>query len=152
MSNRKMSTRKENQKKSDGKQIPLTEDGLKPWEIEVPEFIPTRYDLLQLVEYWEKKYLSHQWNDFKTGWFEPDWEANLNSGRTARIAELLGEEEVKRVIDQVWEKFSRGCDARTWDIFLHGDEEQWKAVQEPYHQELQERHERLLKEKEDLGA
>ena len=151
----KMTNRKENQKKSEGKQTKASTDVRGSRATEVPEFIPTRYDLLELVEYWESEKLRREWDNFITGMIIPDWEAIFHSGRIARIAEVLGEEEVERVIAEVWERFSRRCDARRLDIFLHGDEEQWKAVQDEFHQEfLQqcERPERRLKEKEDLEA
>jgi len=78
--------------------------------------------------------------------------AAFSSRRIARIAELLGEEEVKRAIDEAREEFSRRLDPRRWDIFLHGDKEQWRPVQEEMRQEHQEQHERRLKEKGNLGA
>jgi len=124
---------------------------------EVPEFIPTRHELLQLVKYWEREDLFYKWRNFVTS---SDGDADyviaaFSSRRIARIAELLGEEEVKRAIDEAREEFSRRLDPRRWDIFLHGDKEQWRPVQEEMlqeHQEHQEQHERRLKEKGNLGA
>jgi len=149
----KMSSKKEELYR--GEELPVTEEAIiGQGGTEVPEFIPTRHELLQLVKYWKRKDLFYKWGSFvsSTDGYIDYLIADFASRRIAQIAKLLGEEEVKRAIEEAREEFSRRLDPRRWDIFLHGDKEQWRAVQEEMLQELQEQHERRLKEKEDLGA
>ena len=91
-----MSNRKENQK-----------DELESCETEVSEFIPTREELLEIAKYWYGVHLSEEWLLFfhsveKTGPTAYLW------GRIARIGKLLGEEEVRKALDQATEEFRMG--------------------------------------------
>ncbi len=145
--------REDRQKKSDGKQIPLTEDKLDPWEIEVPEFIPSRRELLKIVKDWYLEDLKIQWFWFRSQvCILPDVRQHLSdSSRIGQITKLLGEEEVEKAIAEAREDYGRKLDPRYWDIFIHGDEEQWEIIRKEADQERQE-YARRLKEKEDLGA
>ena len=134
-----MSNKKENQK-----------DELESCETEVPEFIPTREEMLEIAKYWYQEYLSDQWL-----WFfcsvSSAGPGAYRWGRIARIGELLGEEEVGKILDQTWEEFlersAPSVDPKHLDIFLHGDAEQMEVARKEI---AEEEHQLWLKEKEDL--
>ena len=86
-----MSNRKENQK-----------DELESCETEVPEFIPTRHELLLLVELWYLDYLDIEWNRFRYGKILiPDVCREWSFlERIRQIEKLLGEEAVEKTIDE----------------------------------------------------
>ena len=145
-----MTSKKENEKKSDGTQIPLTKDTMNSWVTEVPEFIPTQWELLQIVKYWYLEDLACQWDHFRDGvGFDPylgGWR------RIEQIEKLLGEEVVKKAIADAKQDFGLYLHPRHWDIFLHGDEEQREALQKEFGFDDPLEHERWLKEKEALEA
>ena len=58
--------------------------------------------------------------------------------RIWRIAKILGEDEVRKTIDEVYTEFGKDLDKRTWDIFLNGTEEQRAALQEEVQREMNE--------------
>jgi len=137
-----MSNKKENQK-----------DELESWETEVPEFIPTREELLEITKYWYGEYLSDQWLWFFCSVSSAGPSAYL-WGRIARIGELLGKEEVGKALDQAFEEFlessSPHVDPKYLDIFLHGDAEQMEVVRKEIARE--EARQLREKEKENQGA
>ena len=52
--------------------------------------------------------------------------------RIGRVMHLLGEEEVNRAIDGVYEEFGQRQDSGLWDIYLNGDRQQWMAVSKEF--------------------
>jgi hypothetical protein len=107
---------------------------------EVSGFVPTRHELLQLVEYWERVALETAWWWFTTGQVGSSEMRRRTFARCRvnRIWDLLGEEEVGQTIDRVHAEFGKAEDPRLWNIFLHGDDAQWKAVQEETYRQLGE--------------
>jgi len=160
----KINNRKENQKKSDGKQTKASKDLRGSLATEVPEFIPTELELLQIVEYWYVEDLRIQWNYFRFG--EGPEPGLYSLSRIGDIRKLLSKEKVDNAIDAAIKQaellfgqnpllWSREVDTRHWDIFLHGDEEQWKAARDELWQDFgrwQKGLEVEEKEKENLGA
>lgn len=98
---------------------------------EVSGFVPSRHELIQLAEYWERIALKEEWWWFLTGQTGGDISRLITFARRRidRIWNLLGKEEVKPAIDRVYAEFEKENDPRLWDIFLHGDDAQWEAVQ-----------------------
>jgi hypothetical protein len=99
---------------------------------EVSGFVPTRHELIQLVEYWERKALETEFWWFLYGQVGSS-ETRLRAfarRRVNRIWDLLGEEEVQQAIDRVYAEVGKDVDPKLWDVFLHGDEAQRRAVQE----------------------
>jgi hypothetical protein len=98
---------------------------------EVSGFVPTRHELILLVEYWERKALETEWWWFTTGQVGSS-ETRLRAfaiRRVNRIYDLIGQEEVQQAIDRVYAEFGKHVDRRHWDIFLHGDSAARDAVQ-----------------------
>jgi hypothetical protein len=105
-----------------------------PDSAEVPDFIPTRHELIQVVKYWEKLRLDHLFYYFlfgQTGSSETRRVA-FAGRRVSRIARLLGDEEVRKAIQEVDAEFSKTIDPRGWAIFKDGTPEEQEAFQEEF--------------------
>ena len=103
--------------------------------MEVPEFDPTRHELIQLVKYWAEVAFRIEYEWFLTG-CTGSTEMRLKPfawNRIGRIAEHLGDEEVKKVLHEVYDEFEKKQDKRLWDIWLNGTKEQWDAVRDKFH-------------------
>ncbi len=104
-----------------------------PGATEVAGFVPTRHELIQLVKYWAGVRLHHRWSYFMyrvTGSTEYR-QSVFAENRIARIAKLLGYNEVKKAVQEVYDEFGERSERlapRLWQIFLHGDEAAWDAV------------------------
>jgi len=97
-----------------------------PNSVEMPDFVPTRYELIQLAKYWATIVLDLRFDYFlygQTGSSEYRRSVFANR-RVARIAEILGEEEIHRVIGQAYEEYGKKQDARAWAIFMNGTPEE----------------------------
>jgi len=105
---------------------------------EVPEFVPTRQELIQLVKYWVEEVIKVDYDQFITGWFDGSQArlVILASHRINRIAGLLGKKAVDQSIDQVYAEFGEKQEKRHWDIFLNGTKEQRDAVQDEFREAL----------------
>ncbi len=101
-----------------------------PGAMEVPGFVPTRHELIHLVEHWAEVRLSTIFKVFGTGVIgsTDTCKVSFAEERIRSIELLLGEEEVNRVIAQVESEFGEKVDKRVWEIFLHGSKEQREAV------------------------
>ena len=107
--------------------------------IEVPDFVPTRNELLQLVKYWERVTLEIEYFWFL---YQQTGSTDIRMRpfalrRINRIADVLGEEAVKQAIEEVYEEFRKREDPRLWDIFLNGSDEDREAVASEIQTEIQ---------------
>jgi hypothetical protein len=105
---------------------------------EVPAFVPTRYELIQVVKHWTKVALDLDFWCF----------VHLASGsreirlipfahrRIARIAECLGDAVVGQACREVEEEFAEKVDARAWQVFRHGTPEEQRAFEDERAREL----------------
>lgn len=86
---------------------------------EIPEFVPTYHELVQLAKHWERIWLDNMffmyWSS-QTGSSELRLEAFARR-RLNRIAEAIGDCVVGNAINEVDEEFGKGCDRRTWNHF-----------------------------------
>src|SRR5688572_23013716 len=71
---------------------------------EFPEFTPIRRELVELVRYWANLRLDDQYFFFLFPQSGSNWGV-FASHRISRIAEVLGDEQVKKIVAEVWEKF-----------------------------------------------
>jgi len=86
---------------------------------EIPEFVPTRHELLELAKYWQKVCLENRYFwylEWQVGSTDLRQEA-FAQRRLNRIAEALGDDVVKSATDEVWEEFGKTCDPRVWNHF-----------------------------------
>ena len=58
--------------------------------------------------------------------------------RINRIARTIGDDVVRKAVDEVWEAFGKKVDPRAWDIFLHGDRKQTEAFQNELQEEVRQ--------------
>jgi len=103
-----------------------------PDSVEIPDFAPTRHELIQLVKYWATATLELQFDYFLyTSTGSTEWRLDaFASRRINRIATLLGEVEVQKAIQEAEEKFSKTTDPRAWEIFKNGTPEEQEAFQD----------------------
>lgn len=110
-----------------------------PGAAEMPDFVPTRHEVLQLVKFWAEKALDYEFvSEFAFGQYCSSGSRRRHYAwnRIAHITDLLGQEEVKKVIDKVYAEFGKKQDQRWWDIFLHGNEEQMFAVRDEIYRKM----------------
>ena len=98
---------------------------------EVPGFVPTRGELIQIVKYWANVELNLNYYMFFHSTTGSDLlrQTSFAQRRIGRIAKILGEDEVRKAIDGVYTKFEKDLevftefgedlDKEAWDIFLH---------------------------------
>lgn len=115
-----------------------------PNSVEMPEFVPTRYELIQLAKYWATIALDLRFDYFpytQTG--SSEWRRDaFASRRVGRIGEILGQDQINKVIDQAYEEYGKKQDPRAWSIFLNGTPEEQQAFQDEIQQKISEQIER----------
>lgn len=129
---------------------------------EIPDYVPTRSELVQVVRYWHLRRLDDEWFEFLYGRREPNSYrlAIFAERRIHRAAAAIGQEAVDQAIEKAREEFKARVDGRLWDIFENGTDEQWKAVKDQSWREIFEGYaaaalgslERLEKEPSDFLA
>lgn len=93
-----------------------------PGAIEVPEFVPTRHELMQLAKYWATEAIDLNFFMFVHQQTGSDWLRRMHFAyrRMNRIAECLGD----AAADQVWEEaeqaFAKTVGARAWRLYREG--------------------------------
>lgn len=100
---------------------------------EVADFVPTRHELIQLVRYWAQTLLDNRWWYFSVGQDgSTEWrERQFARLRLSRLVCVLGDPEVDRIVDRVWDEFSRRIpddEKPFWNIFLNGPKEEYEAT------------------------
>lgn len=115
-----------------------------PNSVEMPEFVPTRYELIQLAKYWATIVIDLRFDYFlytTTG--SSEWRLDAFARRrVGRIGEILGQDEINKVIDQAYEEYGKEQDPRAWSIFLNGTPEEKEAFQDEIQQKISEQIER----------
>jgi len=103
-----------------------------PDSAEMPEFVPTRHELVQLAKYWATLDLDDLFDFFlygQTG--SSEWRrVAFARRRICRIATVLGEEEVQKAVEEAEKEFSKTIDPRAWAIFKNGTPEEREAFQD----------------------
>ena len=118
-----------------------------PGAAEVPDFVPTRHELFQLLKYWHEVSEGNNYVFFRTGMMRADSETRLDffaESRMSRIERLLGDKEARKAINESYEEFGKKQDQRTWDIYHSGNEEQKRAFHEEQERAFYEEQERAL--------
>lgn len=107
---------------------------------EVPNFVSTRKELLQIVRYWVKELLELEFVHFRlqiSGGVEMLFRAFVEK-RIARIANLLGDDAVNQAKEEAYQEFGEDQDPREWNVFLNGSAEERRALQEEIDRKMQE--------------
>ncbi len=99
---------------------------------EINLFLLTKHELLQLVKYWADVAIDLEYFFFlyEHGGSSQLGRCDFAWARVARIADLVGREEVQRAIEEVYAKFAKGTDPEAWHAFRHGTDEEKRAVRD----------------------
>ena len=103
-----------------------------PDAAEVPAFVATRHELLQVAKYWADVELDLWFHMTTWDCAGSDWlrRASFAGRRLGRIEEALGGDAVKQVVRQVREEFAARQDPRHWRAFADGDREELERIAE----------------------
>jgi hypothetical protein len=103
-----------------------------PDSAEVLSFVPTRYELIQLVKHWATIIMGYQFDKFVYQQGSPNGSrrAVFADRRIDRIATVLGEEAVEKAINEVEEEFIKTVSPRAWLIFTNGIKEERSRIRE----------------------
>ncbi len=107
---------------------------------DIPDFVPIKRELLQLVNFWVKKDLDRAFFEFMYATYAGStlsFSAYAWS-RINRIGELLGEESVKKAVEEAYAEFGKDKNPRDWEIFMHGDDADRKALQDEIQREMED--------------
>jgi hypothetical protein len=112
--------------------------------VEVPGFVPTKNEILQLVRYWATEIIGLDFSFFLYGATgSSEWRTREFANRRLNtISKLIGQQEVTTAVEQARETFAKRVDARTWKVFWEGTKEE----QEEFQQYVQEQLERDIRE------
>jgi hypothetical protein len=99
---------------------------------EITGFIPTRYELVQIVKFWYREILEEQWTSFYIDSGDIKFsKEEFAKARIEGITALLGKVEIRTAVAEVQKEFSRDCDSEDCHVFLHSDEVQeiWRLFE-----------------------
>ncbi len=109
---------------------------------ELPEFVPTKHEVIQIAKYWFHRRLDNSFFFFtftQTG--SSEWRTNSYANRRLdRVAALLSEEEFEKLIVDVERDYKdkNGITDEVWNIFTNGSKEELEAYQDKVQQEIAE--------------
>ena len=95
---------------------------------EIENFVATKDELFQLAKYWAEKAIGYEFFDFLTQSFSGDQDCAWH--RVSKIADLLGEEESQKAVNEAYEECGEVFHRQAWDVFMKGNKEERKAFQE----------------------
>jgi hypothetical protein len=111
---------------------------------EVPQFVPTQHELIQIATYWIGRILDNDFFFFtyaQTG--STEWRINSYADRRInRAAEFLSEQEFNELIADAERDFKDKykISDEDWNIFKNGSREDWQLHQNKVQQELESQH------------
>jgi hypothetical protein len=109
---------------------------------EAAAYVPTRHEVVELVNYWYRRILHNSWFFFvRGGTGSSEWRVKAFADRRFDRAEAaIGKEAVDVAIKEAHEEFRTKVvkDDRLWDIFEHGTEEQRNAAVEETYRKISE--------------
>jgi hypothetical protein len=113
---------------------------------EVPEFVATKHELIQLVKYWYgRKFHNTLYYFFLGQSGSSEWRTNKYAERRLdRIGEYVPEKEFSEAIEETEREFKKNwkISDEDWDTFKNGSEEDWQRVQERVNREWESKHQR----------
>jgi hypothetical protein len=123
-------------------------------EQEIPEFVPTKEELIHLAKYWAGRLLDVQLWTFQTGQYNRwEWtEEGYALDRIDRIKQVLPEQEVNQAIQEVEDPTKKSVGDKIWNIFRNGTQEQVEAYRKRFWREFHRREQaRAAKAREKLN-
>ena len=113
--------------------------------LEVPEFVVTKQELLELARYWATEITERDFTFFlygSTGSSEVHSQVFAHR-RLNRIRNLIGQDEVAKAFTQAELDFAKRVDQHAWQIFMTGTE----TEQEDFRNKIQEKVAHAAKER-----
>ena len=106
--------------------------------VEVPGFVPTKNEVLQLVQYWATEIIDIDFDYFLYGQSgSQEWRtSHFAHRRLSTISQLIGEEEVTKACKQAEQVFGRGEDQQAWKIFKEGTQKEKELYQQKFWEEV----------------
>jgi hypothetical protein len=106
--------------------------------VEVPGFVATKNELVQLVQYWATEIVDLDFEYFLYGCTgSSEWRTHQFANRRLNaISKVIGEKEVREAFRQAEQAFGKGVDQRTWKIFMEGTKEEQERFQQEVQQNL----------------
>ncbi len=94
-----------------------------PDAAEIPAFVPTRHELLQIARYWADVELDLNFFMAIHQCVGSDWlrKTSFAARRLDLIERVLGGDDVNNVVKNVHDKFSESVDPRWWKAYMAGD-------------------------------
>jgi hypothetical protein len=96
--------------------------------VEVPEFVPTKHELKEIVKYWFHQTLQNDFFFFETGCSgSTEWRINIYAERRInRAAEILSEQELDELIADAERGFKKEYKIpdEVWNIFKNGSRQE----------------------------
>ena len=92
-------------------------------------FIASKEEILEIMKYHVKEDIDILYWFFCTGSSESRRLVRANK-RINEIVDLniMSQEEIKKAFDEAYEEYGKLRDAKVWEVFLHGSEEQYEAL------------------------
>ena len=105
--------------------------------VEVPGYVVTKYELIQIVKHWTAEIIDLDFSYFLNGCTgSSEWRTRDYANRRLNtIVKAIGEEEVTKAVRHAEQAFAKGVDPQAWKIFTEGSKEE----QEDFQQEVQEK-------------
>jgi hypothetical protein len=106
--------------------------------VEVPGFVPTKNEILQLVRYWATEIIGLDFSFFLYGATgSSEWRTREFANRRLKtISKLIGQQEVTTAVEQARETFAKRVDARAWKVFWEGTKEEQEEFQQYVQEQL----------------
>ena len=98
--------------------------------VEVPDFGPTRHELIQLVKYWTQVYAMIEVASVVTGQCDCDPMIGYSGSRIGAVRERLGDDLVEAAKQETWEEIA-SRDPDLWKEYLRAAEAAQEAPAEP---------------------
>ena len=101
----------------------------------VPEYKPTRFELLQLAEYWLRRALELSLCNFQSGVVgSSDMRIIPYAFQKAQtISDCLGADEFEEVQNRIENSLRRAVGDRVWRAFIAGDQNEALEIQKDFH-------------------
>jgi hypothetical protein len=109
--------------------LPSTWLGFGGDENEPTSFVPSKWEIFEIVKYWRTQVLDKYWFYFITSasWSDMLRERKYAISRFELAEAAIGEEAVLAAIKQAYEEFKRVDPEWLWEIFENGPSELWEG-------------------------
>jgi len=111
-----------------------------PEACEIPEFTPTKHELIQIAKSWYNRVLDYGFFYFALGQYSSThWLVKTYANRRiGRVAKILSEKEFNELLADVERGFKeKHISDEEWNTFTKGSQEEWAAHQDKVWKEIE---------------